>query len=203
MHGLMWSMLRQTSKRSPRRMARQTMAIFSTHDPDDALNQLTDEDIEAICRFYQGHSSRQGALNDLSHSVDEDLLRSVTVPTLVIHSREDRSVPFSHAEWSLAHIPQAELCEAGLTGHFYWVGPDYPSISQRLVDFLAEIAEAEVMAQPVRPEGTSGKDPAGRIGGEFRPGESLLGDDHIQTAIIPVIRTRRVAQLPVFGGIGL
>jgi pimeloyl-ACP methyl ester carboxylesterase len=57
-------------------------------------------------------------------------------PTLVIHIREDNSVPFSHAEWSVIHIPQAEVCEAGITGHFFWVGPDYPRICQQLVAFL-------------------------------------------------------------------
>jgi hypothetical protein len=54
----------------------------------------------------------------------------------VIHSREDNSVPFAHAEWSLKHIPQAELCEAGITGHFFWIDPDFKRISQHLVTFL-------------------------------------------------------------------
>ena len=47
-------------------------------------------------------------------------------------------MPFAHAEWSLKHIPQAELCEAGITGHFFWVGPDFTRISQRMVEFLQE-----------------------------------------------------------------
>jgi len=64
------------------------------------------------------------------------LLHRVIQPTLVVHSREDRAVPFSHAEWSLANIPHAELCEAGFTGHFYWIGPDYPRVSQSVIRFL-------------------------------------------------------------------
>ena len=52
-------------------------------------------------------------------------MASIRQPTLVIHSREDNSVPFAHAEWALKHIPHAELCEAGFTGHFFWVGPDF------------------------------------------------------------------------------
>ena len=115
------------------------MTLFSTHDPDDCLRQLTSKDIDAICRFYQGHSSREGALNDLAHTVGEELLHSIVAPTLVIHSREDESVPFSHAEWSLAHIPNSKLCESGLTGHFYWVGPDYQRVSQELVTFLRTV----------------------------------------------------------------
>jgi pimeloyl-ACP methyl ester carboxylesterase len=136
LHSMTWNMLGLISRRSPTGMARQTMAIFSTHDPDEALKQLTPQDIESICRFYQGHSSRRGALNDLAHTVGSELLQTVQAQTLVIHSREDKSVPFDHAKWALAHIPHAELCESGATGHFYWVGPDYPKISQKLVSFL-------------------------------------------------------------------
>ena len=79
---------------------------------------------------------RLDALNDLTHTVGEDVLRVIHQPTLVIHSREDRAVPFCHAEWALQHIPQAELCEAGYTGHFFWIGPDFPRLSERMVEFL-------------------------------------------------------------------
>lgn len=143
MHSVLWSMLGMMSRLSPRSMARQTLMIFSSHNPDDGLRQLSPQDIQKICRFYQGRSSRKGALNDAAHTVGVDLLKAVTQPTLVIHSREDNSVPFSHAEWSLKHIPQATLVEAGITGHFFWVGPDFRRISQRLVAFLQEKSQAE------------------------------------------------------------
>jgi len=136
LHGMMWGMLGLISNLSPRSMARQSLTIFSSHDPDDGMRRLPAEDIEVIRRFYQGQSSRQGALNDGTHAVGKELLQTVHQPTLVIHSREDKSVPFSHAEWSLEHIPQAELCEGGFTGHFFWVGPDFQAISRRLVTFL-------------------------------------------------------------------
>ena len=89
-----------------------------------------------IGHFYQGQSSRQGALNDATHTVGADLLQSIRQPTLVIHSREDNAVPFGHAAWSLNHIAQADFCETGITGHFFWVGPDYERTCQRLVTFL-------------------------------------------------------------------
>jgi pimeloyl-ACP methyl ester carboxylesterase len=141
MHTMIWGMLGLMSRLSPRSMTRQTLAIFSTHDPDDGLGKLSVEDVASICRFYQGRSSRKGALADGAHTVGGGLLESIHQPTLVIHSREDNSVPFAHAEWSLKHIPQAELCEAGLTGHFFWVGPDFPRISQRMVAFLQDSSQ--------------------------------------------------------------
>ncbi len=136
LHNVMWGMLGLMSRLSPRAMARQTLAIFSTHDPDDGMRQLSKSDIRKLCCFYRGHSSRQGALNDGVHTVGSELLEAIRQPVLVIHSREDNSVPFAHAEWSLKHIPHAELCEAGFTGHFFWIGPDFPRISQRMIAFL-------------------------------------------------------------------
>jgi pimeloyl-ACP methyl ester carboxylesterase len=136
MHGVLWGMLRIASDISPRNTARQTLAIFSTHDPEDVLSRLSPEEILKFRSFFHGQSSRHGALNDLSHTVGKDCLQAVSQPTLVIHSREDRDVPFYHAEWSLENIPQAELCEGGFTGHFFWVGPDFPRISQRMAAYL-------------------------------------------------------------------
>jgi pimeloyl-ACP methyl ester carboxylesterase len=136
MHGLTWNMLGLFSLLFPRQMARQTLAIFSTHDPDDALRQLSESDVQTICHFYQRKSSRVGAVNDAAHMVGKDLLQAVPMPTLVIHSREDRAVPFEHAEWSIQHIPTAALFESGCTGHFFWVGPDQAATNQKLVSFL-------------------------------------------------------------------
>ncbi len=135
-HGFFWGMLRLASRLSPRNTARQSLLTFSTHDPIDGLNRLSDNEIQKFGRFFQGRSSRRGALNDLTHTVGAETLQAVRQPTLVVHSREDRAVPFSHAEWSLQHIPQAELCESGFTGHFFWIGPEFPAISRRMVEFL-------------------------------------------------------------------
>ncbi len=136
MHPVNWGMLGLMSRISPYAIARQTLATFSTHDPDDALRRLSKSDIQQLGSFFQGRSSRQGALNDLDHVVGESELRSVKLPMLVIHSREDRAVPFSHAEWALKNVPQAELCEGGFMGHFYWIGPDFKRLSERLKAFL-------------------------------------------------------------------
>ena len=143
LHGLFWGMLRLFSILSPRRTALQTLAIFSTHDPKDTISRLSPEDIRTLSRFFHGQSSREGALNDLTHTVTRELMQKVISPTLIIYSREDASIPFHHAEWSLEHIPNARLCESGFTGHFYWIGPDYPGICESMIDFL----QADVVNQ--------------------------------------------------------
>lgn len=136
LHAVTWTMLRMVSNLSPQTMARQTLSIFSTHDPDDSARRLTPEGIEAVRQFYQGRSSRRGALNDASHVVGEKMLRAIAAPALIIHSREDKAVPFSHAEWSLSHIPQATLNETGFAGHFFWVDSDYAVVCEKMIAFL-------------------------------------------------------------------
>lgn len=136
LHGLFWNMLRLFSILSPRRTALQTLAIFSTHDPQDTMGRLSAEEIRNLSRFFHGRSSREGALNGLTHTVTRELMQKVISPTLIIHSRKDASIPFHHAEWSLEHIPNARLCESGFTGHFYWIGPDYQRICESMIDFL-------------------------------------------------------------------
>lgn len=135
MHNFTWGMLQLISKLSPTSMARQTMATFSMHDPDDTVRHLTPEDVHIIAHFYQGRSSRHGALIDLAQTVEETALAKIQAPVLVIHSREDKSVPFSQAEWTLSHVQRGELCESGITGHFFWVGPDVEKINKGLVEF--------------------------------------------------------------------
>ena len=136
LHGLFWGMLRLFSMLSPRRTALQTLAIFSTHDPKDTMSRLSPGDIRTLCHFFHAHSSREGALNDLTHVVTRELMQGVLSPTLIIHSREDASIPFQHAEWSMEHIPNVRLCESGFTGHFYWIGPDYQRICESMINFL-------------------------------------------------------------------
>jgi pimeloyl-ACP methyl ester carboxylesterase len=136
LHGLFWGMLRLFSMLSPRRTALQTLAIFSTHGPEDTLSRLSSGDIRTLCHFFHGHSSREGALSDLTHIVTKELMQGVLTPTLIIHSREDASIPFHHAEWSMEHIPNVRLFESGFTGHFYWIGPDYQRICESMLNFL-------------------------------------------------------------------
>jgi pimeloyl-ACP methyl ester carboxylesterase len=132
----MWGMLGLMSRLSARGLARQTLAIFSTHDPDEGLSQLSAEDMEKICRFYQGRSSRKGALNDATHTVGEDVLAAVCQPALVIHSRKDHAVPFNHAEWSLAHIPPPRAMRVWDHRSLFLGWSDYSHICKRLIAFL-------------------------------------------------------------------
>ena len=135
-HDMQWRLLGVFSRLFPRAMAKQTLRLFSTHDPEDALRRLTPAEIAALSRFYRKPPYRHGALSDLYHSVPVEALASIRVPTLIVHSREDRSVPFAHAEYAHTHIPQAELYAAPSWSHWVTLGPGADEVKRRVAEFL-------------------------------------------------------------------
>lgn len=137
-HWLIWGMLRVMSRLFPRMMARQTMVLFSRQNTDEVMRRLNREDLKKIRRFYGNRSSAVGARADLGHRVGEEVFAGIKAPVLVVHSPEDLSVPFENAEYALGRIKGAALVEAGMCGHFIWLGPEAETVDERIVGFLKE-----------------------------------------------------------------
>jgi pimeloyl-ACP methyl ester carboxylesterase len=78
--------------------------LESSNDPPPGASLAMNEDWEA--------AGREGALDILAHTRDEDLrhfLPKVTPPTLIVHLREDRLVPFEAAQWLAESLPHGVL----------------------------------------------------------------------------------------------
>ena len=61
-------------------------------------------------------------------------LGRLTMPTLVVHGREDRVVPVRNAELLASAIPEAELHLLDATGHIYMT--EEPSVDETIASFL-------------------------------------------------------------------
>ena len=69
-------------------------------------------------------------------TIDEDLVRAISVPTLVIHGRDDQVIPLSTSLRLLELVDDAQLHVFGRCGH--WVQIEHAEEFTRLVgDFLA------------------------------------------------------------------
>ena len=68
----------------------------------------------------------------------EAVLRSVPCPTLVTASRHDGGVRFEHAKDYQRTIPQARLLEVKAKSHFYWLGPERPTLLTAIEAFMTE-----------------------------------------------------------------
>ncbi|MEX2420702.1 MAG: adenylate/guanylate cyclase domain-containing protein, partial [Actinomycetota bacterium] len=105
---------------------------------DDALEV---EDMVASMRGLGGPGDAATS-SRVDRDIDlRDLLPSIRVPTLVIHRREDRTVPIEHGRYLAAHIPGAELAELPGDVHMWDVGDDFPSEVER---FVATIRKEEI-----------------------------------------------------------
>jgi pimeloyl-ACP methyl ester carboxylesterase len=60
----------------------------------------------------------------------------VTVPTLILHDREDKFVPVVHAELAARHLTNARLRTFHLAGHILWLGPDAHAMHQTRIAFV-------------------------------------------------------------------
>jgi hypothetical protein len=65
-----------------------------------------------------------------------DCIARVGQPALVIASRNDRPVPFAHAQSLAAAVPRATLVESHADTHMIWLGPDYRAIAATIRAFL-------------------------------------------------------------------
>ncbi len=136
-YGYMRYMLKILARIAPRSLARVTMSIFGTHDPDEAVKRMSKADIDGISRFYLRWQSSwgQAAYNDMEQTVEETVLKSIKTPALIIHSRADGAIPFSIAEYSHSNIAGSELWAAPTWSHMV-SGSEAVVVDTKVVEFL-------------------------------------------------------------------
>jgi pimeloyl-ACP methyl ester carboxylesterase len=67
----------------------------------------------------------------------ENILPSISVPTLVLHRTEDPTVSIQAGRFLAAHIPDAKLVELDGPDHVYYVGDNAMQIADLVADFAA------------------------------------------------------------------
>jgi len=83
----------------------------------------------------------------------ENILPSISVPTLVLHRTEDPTVSIQAGRFLAAHIPGAKLVELDGPDHVYYVGDNAMQIADLVVLWANLVAEAALTSRAVsRPE---------------------------------------------------
>ncbi len=136
-YGYMRYLLKTLARVAPKSLARVTMGIFGTHDPDEAVKRMSKADIDALSGFYLRWQASWGraASNDMEQGTDSTALSSVKAPTLIVHSRADAAIPFAVAEYAHAHIAGSQLWEAPTWSHMI-SGPGAAAVDTKVVEFL-------------------------------------------------------------------
>ncbi len=86
------------------------------------------------------HHRQRGYDNDVQQlrRLKAKSLANIHTSTLILHSRNDASVPFSHAAYAAAQLPEVHLEVVDGCGHLLFVGPDAHAHLQTLTAFLSD-----------------------------------------------------------------
>ncbi len=136
-YGYLRYMLKILARTAPKSLARTTMSLFGSHDPDEAVKRMSKADIDGICSFYLrwGAYWGQAASNDMDQTTEDAALNAIQAPTLIVHSRSDAAVPFAAAEYSHANIAGSELWESPAWSHMT-LGSEAAAVDTKVVEFL-------------------------------------------------------------------
>lgn len=129
-----WGAVRALLRFAPTTGLRLMLGELSTKPASEVVAALGDEERARLVELFSRMRSGSGFRNDIDNT------RAVTPevidqPTLVVASRADGGVPFSHAESLAANIPGAELFVSGADSHVGWFG-DYAAAANRIGRFL-------------------------------------------------------------------
>lgn len=128
-----WGMIRIFCRLAPNRLAGKFFPQFSKRrdyvPPKDDNRLLT----ESLMLYRSG----TGFLTDIGHRVDDSLLRNIQCPVLILHSINDNSVPFEHAEYARQLIPHSETAAIdNAWGHMLWIGQGSDEAIRQTLGFI-------------------------------------------------------------------
>ena len=87
--------------------------------------KLEKQDIAELILALKNYRSKKGFLNDIKQSTNSESIKKIKAPCLVIHSRNDNSVPFEHAVHAHKLLKNSRLIELNNEwGHLLWIGRD-------------------------------------------------------------------------------
>jgi pimeloyl-ACP methyl ester carboxylesterase/DNA-binding CsgD family transcriptional regulator len=117
---------------------------------DIFLGEANSVERERLARYQRAAASPETAVRLLEQIYRNDVrseLEKLRAPTLVVHRRGDRAIPYDLGRNLAAAIPGATLIPLDGSAHFPWAG-DARSVARALRSVLAPEAPAHLTAEP-------------------------------------------------------
>ena len=132
--GFVWGMIRVFSGLFPNLIAKNFYPQFTFNPP----HKLIKEDVKELILMFENFRSGAGFINDIDQNIDPDIISKIKCSTLIIHSKNDKSVPFEHALHSKIMIENSKLAELNNEwGHLFWIGNDSVDSISKTIEFIA------------------------------------------------------------------
>ena len=130
-----WGIVRIVSKIFPYIIAKSFYTQFSKNP----IHKLKREDIQELILSIKHYNSKMGFLNDINQTINDEIFKNIKCPTLIIHSKNDNSIPFEHALYSKKMIENSKLMELNNEwGHLFWIGTDSKKSIEKTIEFIEE-----------------------------------------------------------------
>lgn len=129
-----WRAVRFALENNPTAVVRWMMASLSTLEAADVVAGLTTEQVRELVRLFATFRSRRGFLNDIRSTGGD--ATGVSVPTLIVHSVFDGSVPLSHPRLLASQISNAQLLLCEAESHMIWFSSHYATVEAAMDRFL-------------------------------------------------------------------
>ena len=130
---LVWALVYVIARDAPKLLAKLFFSQFSTVKG----HRITVRESIRLRGALQHYRSGHGFLNDIKQVVDDELVSKVSCPTLILHSKFDRSVSVNHALHANDRISGADLeLLENPWGHMIWIDNDRHNVKKQVEDFL-------------------------------------------------------------------
>lgn len=135
MEKIVWGLIRIFSKIFPKMIANNFYPQFSKNK----LHKLDNGDVNELLSTFKHFNSKSGFMIDIEQDIESETITGIQCPTLIIHSKNDNSVSFEHAEHANKMINNSKLI--GLDnewGHLFWIGKDSNESIKMTIEFIEQ-----------------------------------------------------------------
>lgn len=132
---IVWGLIRIFSRIFPKMIANNFYPQFSKNK----LHKLDNADVHELLSTFKHFNSKTGFMIDIEHYIEKEIITKIQCPTLIIHSRNDNSVSFEHAEHANKMINNSKLI--GLDnewGHLFWIGKDSVESIKKIIEYIEQ-----------------------------------------------------------------
>lgn len=109
------------------------LSNMTTFNPQKVIDSLNTQQIQSLKQVLGQLKSGEGFINDCKAT---SAPKEVKIPTLIIHSKYDKSVSLEHALMLHDSIAGSELMVNEAESHMIWYGPHYEEIKETMSNFL-------------------------------------------------------------------
>jgi hypothetical protein len=117
-----WNNLKEQLEKNEKKALLNNLKLFTKLSPEDMLKKLDSEEIQLLKKaMVTDNDSGSGFVCDVDHRAGE--LEKISCPTLIIHSKNDGCLPFSHTEYAHKKIKNSNLFVASVDSILYGLDP--------------------------------------------------------------------------------